>query len=193
MLEYINGKIAETGPAHLVLDINGMGYLINISLHSYSQLEGKTEAKLYIHEHIREDAYTLYGFADMAERELFRHLISVSGIGANTGRMMLSSMSPEEIRGYILTGNVNQLKGIKGIGAKTAQRIIVDLKDKLGKEPVDQKLFAPQDNTISDEALSALVMLGFAKNSAQKAIDKITSQSPDLKVEQVIKQALKML
>ncbi|MBI9065464.1 MAG: Holliday junction branch migration protein RuvA [Marinilabiliaceae bacterium] len=193
MLEYINGKIAETGPAHLVLDINGMGYLINISLHSYSQLEGKTEAKLYIHEHIREDAYTLYGFADMAERELFRLLISVSGIGANTGRMMLSSMSPEEIRGYILTDNVNQLKGIKGIGAKTAQRIIVDLKDKLGKEPVDQKLFAPQDNTISDEALSALVMLGFAKNSAQKAIDKITSQSPDLKVEQVIKQALKML
>jgi len=193
MLEYIHGKIAETGPAHLVLDINGMGYLVNISLHSYSQLEGKTEAKLYIHEHIREDAYTLYGFADMAERELFRHLISVSGIGANTGRMMLSSMSPEEIRGYILTGNVNQLKGIKGIGAKTAQRIIVDLKDKLGKEPVDQKLFAPQDNTIHDEALSALVMLGFAKNSAQKAIDKITSQSPDLKVEQVIKQALKML
>ncbi len=193
MLEYIHGKIAETGPAHIVVDINGMGYLINISLHSYSQLEGKTEAKLYIHEHIREDAYTLYGFADMAERELFRHLISVSGIGANTARMMLSSMSPEEIRGYILTGNVNQLKGIKGIGVKTAQRILVELKDKLGKEPVDQKLFAPQDNTISDEALSALVMLGFAKNSAQKAIDKIMSQSPDSKVEQVIKQALKML
>ena len=193
MLEYIHGKIAETGPAHIVVDINGMGYLINISLHSYSQLEGKTEAKLYIHEHIREDAYTLYGFADMAERELFRHLISVSGIGANTARMMLSSMSPEEIRGYILTGNVNQLKGIKGIGVKTAQRILVELKDKLGKEPVDQKLFAPQDNTISDEALSALVMLGFTKNSAQKAIDKIMSQSPDSKVEQVIKQALKML
>lgn len=193
MIEYINGKISETGPAHIVVDINGIGYLINISLHSYSQLEGKTEARLYIHEHIREDVYTLYGFADTAERDIFRHLISVSGIGANTARMMLSSMTPEELRGYILTGNVNQLKGIKGIGAKTAQRIIVDLKDKLGKEPVDQKIFAPQDNTIKDEALSALVMLGFAKNSAQKTIDKILSQSSDLKVEQVIKQALKML
>ncbi|TAJ14826.1 Holliday junction branch migration protein RuvA [Marinilabiliaceae bacterium JC017] len=193
MYEYIKGEIAETGPTHVVIDINGVGYLVNISLHSYAQLEGQKEARLYIHEHIREDAFILYGFFEPSERDLFRHLISVSGIGANTARMMLSSLSPGELQTAILTENVTQLKGIKGIGAKTAQRIIVDLKDKLGKEPVDQKIFAPQDNTIRDEALSALVMLGFAKHNSQKAIDKIFKENPAAKVEEVIKKALKML
>jgi len=193
MYEYISGKIAESSPAHVVIDVNGIGYLLQISLNTFSRLDGKTEAQLFIHENIREDAYALFGFADPSERDLFRHLISVSGIGANTARMMLSSLSPEELRGAILTDNVNVIKGVKGIGAKTAQRVIVDLKDKLGKEPVDQKIFASQDNTIRDEALSALVMLGFAKSGAQKAIDKLLAQSPSLKVEEVIKQSLKIM
>ncbi|TRX72047.1 Holliday junction branch migration protein RuvA [Carboxylicivirga sp. M1479] len=193
MYEYISGKVAESSPAHVVIDVNGIGYLLHISLNTFTRLEGKQEAQLFIHENIREDAFSLFGFADPSERDLFRHLISVSGIGANTARMMLSSLSPEELRGAILTDNVNVIKGVKGIGAKTAQRVIVDLKDKLGKEPVDQKIFATQDNTIRDEALSALVMLGFAKASAQKAVDKLTKQSPDLKVEELIKQALKIM
>jgi len=193
MYEYISGKIAESSPAHVVIDVNGIGYLLQISLNTFSRLEGKTEAQLFIHENIREDAFALFGFADPSERDLFRHLISVSGIGANTARMMLSSLSPEELRGAILTDNVNVIKGVKGIGAKTAQRVIVDLKDKLGKEPVDQKIFASQDNTIREEALSALVMLGFAKTGAQKAIDKILAQTPALKVEEVIKHALKIM
>ncbi len=193
MYEYISGKVAESSPAHVVIDVNGIGYLLQISLNTFSRLEGKTEAQLFIHENIREDTFALFGFADPSERDLFRHLISVSGIGANTARMMLSSLSPEELRGAILTDNVNVIKGVKGIGAKTAQRVIVDLKDKLGKEPVDQKIFTSQDNTIREEALSALVMLGFAKPGAQKAIDKLLAQSPLLKVEEVIKQALKIM
>lgn len=193
MYEYISGKIAEAGPAHVVIDVNGIGYMLNISLNTFTRLEGKIEAQLFIHENIREDAFQMFGFADPAERELFRQLISVSGIGANTARMMLSSLTPDELKGAILTENVNVIKGVKGIGAKTAQRVIVDLKDKLGKEPVDPKIFAGQDNTIREEALSALVMLGFAKNVAQKAIDKILSQDASAKVEEVIKQALKMM
>lgn len=193
MYEYISGKIAESSPAHVVIDVNGIGYLLQISLNTFSRLEGKTEAQLFVHENIREDAYSLFGFADPSERDLFRHLISVSGIGANTARMMLSSLSPEELRGAILTDNVNVIKGVKGIGAKTAQRVIVDLKDKLGKEPVDQKIFATQDNTIRDEALSALVMLGFAKASAQKAVNKVLAKSPSAKVEELIKHALKIM
>lgn len=193
MYDYISGKIAESSPAHVVVDVNGIGYLIHISLNTFSRLEGKQEAQLFIHENIREDAFALYGFADPAERDLFRHLISVSGIGANTARMMLSSLSSEELKGAILTDNVNVIKGVKGIGAKTAQRVIVDLKDKLSKEPIDQKIFAAQDNTIRDEALSALVMLGFAKASAQKAVDKVLKQSPTVKVEELIKQALKIM
>ncbi|WP_430817566.1 Holliday junction branch migration protein RuvA [Carboxylicivirga sp. RSCT41] len=193
MYEYISGKIAESSPAHVVIDVNGIGYLLQISLNTFSRLEGKSEAQLFIHENIREDAFSLFGFADPSERDLFRHLISVSGIGASTARMMLSSLTPEELRGAILTDNVNVIKGVKGIGAKTAQRVIVDLKDKLGKEPVDQKLFATQDNTIRDEALSALVMLGFAKASAQKAVDKLLAQTPAMKVEELIKQALKIM
>ncbi|MCU4157915.1 Holliday junction branch migration protein RuvA [Carboxylicivirga sp. A043] len=193
MYEYISGKIAESSPAHVVIDVNGIGYLLQISLNTFSRLEGKSEAQLFIHENIREDAFSLFGFAEPSERDLFRHLISVSGIGANTARMMLSSLTPEELRGAILTDNVNVIKGVKGIGAKTAQRVIVDLKDKLGKEPVDQKLFANQDNTIRDEALSALVMLGFAKSSAQKAVDKLLAQTPTMKVEELIKQALKIM
>ncbi len=193
MYEYLRGKIADSSPAHVVIDVNGIGYFLNISLNTYTRLSGKSEVTLLVHENIREDAFSLYGFIDDTERSLFRQLISVSGIGANTARMMLSSMVPDEISNAILTGNVAVLKAIKGIGAKTAQRVIVDLKDKLGKTSADAKIFASMDNTIREEALSALVMLGFNKGSAQKVIDKILAGSPDEKVEGVIKQALKML
>ncbi len=193
MLEYIKGHIIEASPAHCIVENNGMGYFINISVNTYTKLQNQKEIQLYLYEHIREDAHQLYGFYETTERNIFTHLISVSGIGSNTARMMLSSMSPGEIHDAIVTGNVNVLKGIKGIGAKTAQRIIVDLTDKLGKEPVDQKIFAEPNNTIKDEALSALVMLGFVKGSAQKVIDKILVAEPGAKVEEVIKKALKML
>ena len=193
MLEYIKGHIVEASPAHCVVENNGMGYFINISLNTYTKLQNQKEIQLFLFEQIREDAHNLYGFYETSERNIFTHLISVNGIGANTARMMLSSMSPGEIQEAILTGNVNVLKGIKGIGAKTAQRIIVDLTDKLGKEPVDQKIFAEADNTIKDEALSALVMLGFVKGNAQKVIDKIIATEPGCSVEDVIKKSLKML
>jgi Holliday junction DNA helicase RuvA len=193
MLEYIKGHIIEASPAHCVVENNGLGYFINISLNTYTKLQNQKEIQLFLHEQIREDAHNLYGFYESRERTIFVHLISVSGIGANTARMMLSSMSPDEIHNAITSGNVNVLKGIKGIGAKTAQRIIVDLTDKLGKEPVDQKIFTEQDNTTKDEALSALVMLGFVKGSAQKVVDKILAAEPQSTVEDVIKKSLKML
>lgn len=193
MLEYIKGHIIEASPAHCIVENNGLGYFINISVNTYTKLQNQKEIQLFLFEQIREDAHNLYGFYETTEREIFKHLISVSGIGANTARMMLSSMSPAEIHEAITSGNVNVLKGIKGIGAKTAQRVIVDLADKLGKEPIDQKLFTEQNNTTKEEALSALVMLGFAKNSAQKVVTKILNSEPDCKVEDVIKKSLKML
>lgn len=193
MYEYIKGHIIEASPAHCVVENNGMGYFINISVNTYTRLQNQKEIQLYLYEQIREDAHNLYGFYETAERNMFVHLISVSGIGANTARMMLSSMSPGEIHEAIATGNVPLLKGIKGIGIKTAQRIIVDLADKLGKMGADQKIFAEPNNTIKDEALSALVMLGFMKGSAQKVVDKILASEPGSKVEDVIKKSLKML
>jgi len=193
MLEYIKGHIIESNPAHCIVENNGLGYFINISVNTFTKLQNQKEIQLFLYEQIREDAHNLYGFYDKLERNIFIHLISVNGIGANTARMMLSSMSPAEIQEAIVSGNVNVLKGIKGIGAKTAQRVIVDLTDKLGKEPVDPKIFAEPNNTTKDEALSALVMLGFAKNNAQKVVDKILASEPNCKVENVIKQALKML
>jgi Holliday junction DNA helicase RuvA len=193
MYEYISGKITRDTPAYVVLDNSGIGYFINISLHTYESVKGKESAKLYIYEHIREDAHSLYGFAETRERDLFTLLISVSGIGANTARMMLSSLSPDELQIAISIENVNQLKSIKGIGLKTAQRIIVDLKDKIGKGMTGEKLPLPEDNTKAEEALSALVMLGFTKAPSQKVIDKILRETPGIKVEQIIKQALKAL
>ncbi|MGQ1890378.1 Holliday junction branch migration protein RuvA [Thermophagus sp. OGC60D27] len=193
MYEFISGKITRNTPAYVVIENNGIGYLINISLNTYEALKEKKEALLYIYENIREDAYTLYGFSEVNEREIFQLLISVSGIGANTARMMLSSMSPEELKVAISTENVNQIKSIKGIGLKTAQRVIVELKDKIGKIADGEKIPFLQDNTNAEEALSALVMLGFAKGPSQKVIDKILREHPKSKVEDVIKLALKML
>lgn len=193
MFEYIKGNIVSLKPSHIVLEANSVGYFINISLNTYTQLNGKESAKIFVHQVIREDAHILYGFASESERELFRMLISVNGIGSNTAIMMFSSLSPDEISSAILNENVNLLKSIKGIGVKTAQRVIIDLKDKLGKSPVSEQIVASTDNTIRIEALSALVMLGFAKKPVEKELDKILAAQPNLSVENVIKLALKSL
>ncbi len=193
MIDYIKGTITQLTPAFLTIESSGIGYFINISLTSYTKLEGKIEYKLLVHEVIREDSHQLYGFADKEERNIFRLLISVTGVGANMARMMLSSLSPAEIEKAIIESEVNSLKGIKGIGLKTAQRIIVDLKDKLGKHAITGEIFAFSDNTKREEALSALVMLGFAKSAVVKVLDKILQENKDLTVEELIKRALKNL
>jgi holliday junction DNA helicase RuvA len=193
MIEYIKGAITQITPTFLTIESGGIGYFVNISINTFSKLEGKTDFKILIHEVIREDTHQLFGFADASEREIFRLLISVSGVGANTARMMLSSLSPGEIEKAILGSDVNLLKSVKGIGLKTAQRIIVDLKDKLGKHAGSGEIFAITDNTSREEALSALVMLGFAKNAVSKVLDKIVREEKNLTVEDMIKRALKNL
>jgi Holliday junction DNA helicase RuvA len=193
MYEFISGKLVELSPAYAVIEAGGIGYQINISLNTFALLEGKSEATLYLHLVVREDAHLLYGFAAKEERELFRHLISVSGVGANTARVILSSLSPAEITQAIAQGDVNLLKQIKGIGLKTAQRIVVDLKDKIAKGSAEQEIFAQSNNTIRDEALSALVMLGFTKAVAEKTISQILKNNPNQTVEGIIKDALKGL
>ncbi|MGQ1911563.1 Holliday junction branch migration protein RuvA [Marinifilum sp. RC60d5] len=193
MFEYIKGDLADLNPTSAVIDNNGIGYYLNISLNTYSKLSGYKSAQLFIHQVIRDDAHLLFGFIDVKEREIFRLLISVSGVGANTARMMLSSLSPSEIQTAILSNNVKTLQGVKGIGAKTAQRIIIELKDKLAKDSDISEISLQQDNTSKDEALSALVMLGFAKNSVTKVVDKLYKANPESSVEELIKLALKQL
>jgi len=195
MFEYLKGKITDLTPASLVVECNGVGYFLTISLNSFSGFSGKTEILVYSHFHVREDAQLLFGFASKEERELFRSLILVNGIGVNTAIMMLSSVPPDELREGILREDVALLKSIKGIGAKTAQRIIIDLKDKISKTaaPVTGQIFAVQDNTIKNEALSALVMLGFNKKAAEKELDKQIREHREIGVEELIKVALKGL
>ena len=198
MIEYIKGEIAELSPATAIIDCNGLGYAVNISLNTYSAIQGKNTCKLYIHEAIREDAYVLYGFADKQERELFLLLISVSGIGGNTARMILSALSPSELVNVISTENANLLKTVKGIGLKTAQRVIVDLKDKIKTAaPVagggQSILLSAMNTEIQEEAVAALTMLGFAAAPSQKVVLAILKEEPDAAVEQVIKLALKRL
>ena len=193
MYEFIRGAVADLNPASVVVDAGGIGYFINISLNTYSKISGKKDINLLIHQVVREDAHVLYGFAEKRERELFRNLISVSGVGAGTAIMMLSSLNPDEIAVAVTTGNVDVLKAVKGIGTKTAQRIIIDLKDKLGKMPESGQILISPDNTLQNEALSALVMLGFAKKDADKAVSKIIKDDPEATVERVIKTALKRL
>ena len=193
MIEYIKGEITEISPAHAVIEANSLGYFINISLNTYSTLQDKQSCKLYVYEAIREDAHILYGFLDKSERQLFLLLISVSGIGANTARMILSSLSVAELEDVIASGNVSMLKSIKGIGAKTAERVIVDLRDKVKKVTEESILTTQRDSAIKTEALSALVMLGFNQSASQKAVTKIVNENPTLSVEQVLKQALKLL
>jgi len=193
MIDYIKGNITQITPTFVTLETSGVGYFINISLTTFSKLEGKSEIKILIHEIIREDTHQLYGFFDAVERDIFRNLISVTGVGANTARMMLSSLNPVEIEQAIIGSDVNILKSVKGIGLKTAQRIIVDLKEKLGKHAGSGEIFAFSDNTNREEALSALVMLGFAKNAVSKVLDKIVREQKNLTVEEMIKRALKNL
>ena len=193
MIEYIKGEITEVTPTYAVVENNGIGYFVNISLYTYTELQNSRSSMLYIYESIREDAHVLYGFIDKHERELFLLLISVSGVGPNSARMIQPSLSPSELENSIATSNVNSLKSVKGIGAKTAQRIIVDLKDKI-KAPSDSlSIQIPANNEIFDEALAALVMLGFSQQASQKVLKKLLSTSQSLNVEDVIKKALKMM
>lgn len=194
MIEYLKGELAELTPAVAVIECNGVGYAANISLNTYSAIQGKSVCKLYIHEAIREDAYVLYGFVDKQERELFLLLISVSGIGGNTARMILSALSPSELCSVISSGNANMLKTVKGIGLKTAERIIVDLKDKIKSGGDSSGSALPiMNSAVHEEAVSALTMLGFASAPSQKVVSAILKEDPQAPVETVIKLALKRL
>lgn len=194
MIEYVRGEVTELTPAFAVVECGGVGYGLNISLTTYGALAVGKSVRLYVHEAVREDAYTLYGFIDRRERELFLALISVSGVGPGTARMILSSLSPVELEQVITGGNVSALKSIKGIGAKTAERIIIDLRDKI-KGGGDTLLInsTPRQQEIQDEAVAALVMLGFPQTASQKAVQKLLKDTPTLSVEALIKTALKML
>ena len=193
MFEYLEGRISEITPAYAIIDVAGVGYFVNISLTTFTEIKSLERVKVYIHQAIREDAHLLFGFSKKEERALFRMLISVSGVGASTAQMMLSSVNPGELSQGIISGDVQQLKSIKGIGLKTAQRIIVELKDKLGKIGVGEDFFAEQDNTLQQEAFSALLALGFQKNAVEKVVRKILAQNKNLSVEELIKEALKNL
>ncbi|MCR4700243.1 MAG: Holliday junction branch migration protein RuvA [Bacteroidaceae bacterium] len=202
MIEFVRGTLDELTPATAVIDCNGVGYLLNISLNTFSAIQGKKDAKLYVYEAIREDAYVLYGFATKSERELFLLLISVSGIGGNSARMILSAFTPAELCDTITTENDKVLKGVKGIGLKTAQRIIVELKDKVGNianangisttVSADSAVNSKTKET-REEAVSALTMLGFAPAPTSKAVNELLKENPDYTVQEVIKMALKML
>ncbi len=190
MFEYIKGKIDQLSPTNVVLENGDIGYLIHISINTYTQLNQAKEAKLFIHQIIREDSHLFYGFFSREERDIFRLLISVSGIGANTARMILSALSPNETVEAITTGNVVILKGIKGIGAKTAQRVIVDLRDKVGKTTENSEIFDLSSNRIKEESLSALATLGFTKSSVTKIVEGIISKNPEISVEELLREAL---
>jgi len=196
MIEYVKGELAELAPAVAVVDCNGVGYAVNISLNTYSAIQGKPTCKLYIYEAIREDAHVLYGFIDKQERELFLLLISVSGIGGNTARTILSALSPAELCNVISSGNVTMLKTVKGIGQKTAERVIVELKDKIrtGGGSTDSGVSMSVGNSaVLEEAVAALTMLGFATAPSQKVVMAILKDDPQAPVESVIKQAFKRL
>ena len=210
MIDYIKGELTELTPALATVEAAGVGYGLNISLNTFSAIQrlrvgdgtsgmGKKEVKLYVHEAIREDAYVLYGFVNKKEREMFELLITVSGVGTNTARMMLSGMSVSELCNAISTGNARLIQGIKGIGKMTAQRLIVDLRDKIvalgitDEIPAGGQMAAPVNNQVKDEAVSALTMLGFAPAPTQKVVLQILQQQPDLPVEQVVKLALKQI
>ncbi|WP_066223568.1 Holliday junction branch migration protein RuvA [Formosa haliotis] len=193
MISHIQGKLVEKNPTNVVIDCNGVGYFLNISLHTYSQIPDLEHIKLYTQLLVKEDSHTLYGFSSIAERDMFRLLISVSGIGAGTARTMLSSLTPKQVREGIAKEDVALIQSIKGIGVKTAQRVIIDLKDKVLKIYDIDEVSASSNNTNKDEALSALEVLGFVKKQAERAVDKIVKAEPDASVETIIKQALKNL
>ncbi len=194
MYEYLKGRLVEKNPASAVIDCNGVGYLLNISVYTYSRLGDEESCLLYTHLVVREDAHMLFGFIDLVERDLFRHLISVSGVGVNTARIILSSLNPLEVTQAIVDGNAPMLQRIKGIGSKTAERIIIDLKNKLSRNLIPSEKSGVLHNTNREEALSALSILGFPKVLAEKVLNKIIeTEGSGLSVEQLIKQALRML
>lgn len=193
MIAQIKGRLIEKTPTYVVIDCGGVGYELKISLNTYSQIGDDELCLLFTHFVVREDAQILYGFKEKSERELFRLLTSVSGIGPSTAIMILSSLSPEETKRAIISGDVNVLKSVKGIGAKSAERVIIDLRDKIPTIEISSSKFSITNNTIKDEALSALMMLGFSKKPAEKALDKIIELSDDLTVEELIKRTLKNL
>ena len=193
MITHIQGKLVEKTPTHVVIDCNGIGYFVNISLHTFSQIPDAEAVKVFTHLQVKEDSHTLYGFMSSSEREIFRLLISVSGIGANTARTMLSSLTPKQIREGIAVGDVALIQSVKGIGLKTAQRVIIDLKDKVLKIYDIDETSLTQNNTNKDEALSALEVLGFMKKQSDRVVEKIVVSYPEATVEFIIKEALKNL
>ncbi len=193
MITYIRGRLVEKTPAYVIVETGGIGYFIHISLHTYSSIADSEQVKLYTHFHVREDAQVLFGFAEPSEREIFRLLISVSGVGTATARVILSSMNPAEIEKVILSEDVQSLKRVKGIGAKTAQRIIIDLKDKISKSGFTGEISALSGNTNREETLSALDVLGFSRKQSERVVDAVLRENPKLDVQELVKQALKKL
>ncbi len=194
MIDFLRGSLAELTPTMAVIECGGVGYEVNIALTTYAELSDKTETKLFIYEVIREDTHQLYGFPTKDERALFLQLVSVSGVGANTARVILSSYSAAELQNIIVRGDSNLLKSIKGIGAKTAERVIVDLKDKVGKLDISEsERVVVEDSGMRQEATAALVMLGYLQSAAQKAVERAMKENPDAKVAQIVKLALKMV
>jgi len=193
MYAYLNGKLAYKCPTYVIMDVGGVGYHVHISLHTFSQIKDSEQCKLFISFQVREDAHTLFGFAEENERRLFELLVSVSGIGPNTGRMILSSITPDEIQSAIVQGNIPVIQRIKGIGPKTAQRMVLELQDKLKKQGPEALAAIDTQQSVPEEALSALVMLGFARPQAEKVLTAIIRVTPNLTVEALIKEALKKL
>ena len=193
MITHLEGKLVEKNPTDVVVDCNGVGYHINISLHTFSQIPDKEHIKLHTYLQVKEDSHTLYGFSSRVEREIFKLLLSVSGVGASTARTMLSSLSPDQVKEAIASSDVSTIQSVKGIGAKTAQRVILDLKDKVLKVYGLEEVSLSQNNTNKSEALSALDVLGFNKKQSEKVVEKLVSQNPDITVEELIKDALKNL
>jgi Holliday junction DNA helicase RuvA len=195
MIAFLKGKFVQKTPSYVLIDVNGVGYEVQISLNTYSKIQDLIEGVLQTHLIVREDAHILFGFFDLAEKEIFLHLIGISGIGANTARVMLSYMKPDELSRAIVQGNAKLLEGIKGIGRKTAERIVVELRDKLARQPVDStvNISTWQGNTLQSDALNALIALGINRQAADKAIQKVLEQEPGIGVEQLIKRALQIL
>ncbi|MBO4371185.1 MAG: Holliday junction branch migration protein RuvA [Paludibacteraceae bacterium] len=195
MLEYVQGRVEELTPAYAVIDVSGVGYMVNISLNTFTALQNRENARLYLYEAIREDAYVLYGFAEKSERAVFMLLVSVNGVGAATARMILSSLSVAELRDAIMNGDERLLKSVKGLGTKSAQRIIVDLRDKIAQVEVDESLggVATVNSDAKNEALAALTMLGFVPAQSRKVLDKVLAENPNAAVDELIKKSLKLL